>query len=204
MFIRTKVILAMSATALLSACASNEPVVVEEKPTSPQDIATEMQRQENQAVLASVPDWYLSTQHSSRGAIYENATATSKDLQFALNQAILLAEQQVVKKMATEITSLEVNEISESNGGSFNQSAEQIIEARVNQAGLFGHSVSKKEVLIDPATGEYRAFVQVFLPPAARADILKAAAEKDERIQEISVLEAHINELEAQAADTEA
>lgn len=199
MFNKSKVMLAISATVLLGACASKEPVTVEQKPMTPLEIAKEMQREENQSVLAAVPDWYFSTQQNSRGAIYENATATSKDLQFALNQAILLAEQQVVKKLATEVTSLELNEISESNGGSFNQSAEQIIEARVNQAGLFGHTVSKKEVLVDPATGEYRAFVQVYLSPAARADILKAAAEKDEQLKQLEVLEAHIKELEAQA-----
>lgn len=168
-----------------------------EQEVAPEDLSTQLMKKEHQQVLDVVPEWYLETYVSSRGAIYENATAKSKDLQFSLNQAVLLAEQMVVKKLASEFSSVEINEASESNGGSFNQTAEQLIEARINQAGLFGHTVSKKEVLIDPVTGEYRSFVQVYLSPTARADVLKAASDKDATLKQLSVLQEQIKQLKA-------
>ncbi|KJG37704.1 hypothetical protein UA32_12130 [Photobacterium angustum] len=185
--------IAFLASALaLTACSTTK---VEDK-VSPEDLSAQILKQENKQVLDIVPSWYLETHVSSRGAIYENATAKSKDLQFSLNQAVLLAEQMVVKKLASEFSSVEINEASEANGGSFNQTAEQLIEARINQAGLFGHTVSKKEVLIDPVTGEYRSFVQVYLSPAARADVLKAAVEKDATLKKVQYLTEQIKQLE--------
>lgn len=188
---KIKPIALLVSTLALTACSSKE-----EANISPEDLSTQILKQENKQVLEILPEWYLETHISSRGAIYENATAKSKDLQFSLNQAVLLAEQMVVKKLASEFSSVEINEASESNGGSFNQTAEQLIEARVNQAGLFGHTVSKKEVLIDPVTGEYRSFVQVYLSPTARADVLKAAIDKDATLKKVSALTEQISQLE--------
>ena len=51
----------------------------------------------------------------------------------------------------------------------------------------------------DPKTGEFRVFIQAYLPAKAQADMLTAAREKDANLQKIKELETYISGLEKQA-----
>lgn len=183
--------------AALTGCASKEEVTQEPVKT-PADLLRDQNHANTLALLKISPQWYLSPPISSQGDIYEVATAINSDLQFSLNRAVLMAEQAIVKKMATEITSLETEEISNS-GGSNTVMSSQYIEAKINQAGLFGHVVSKRIILPDPKTGEFRSYVLIHLPAKAKADVLTAAIAKDNNLKQIKELQTYISNLEAKA-----
>lgn len=151
-----------------------------------------------QALLSITPEWYLSPPLSTQGAIYAVSTAVNEDLQYAINKAVLLAEQGVVKGMATEVSSLEVSELTNS-GGNNDAISSEYIEARIDKAGLFGHIVNKREVFPDPKTGEFRAFIMVYLSPKAKANILTAAIKNDEQLLKNQQLTKLVADLEAKA-----
>ncbi|CAH1598629.1 conserved exported hypothetical protein [Vibrio jasicida] len=184
-------------TGTMVGCASTE------EPSKQVEVTPEEQNIINktkitQALLNITPEWYLAPPQSTRGDIYAVATAVNSDIQFATNRAVLLGEQQVVKKMATEVSSLETNDITNS-GGSNNVVSTEYIEARINQAGLFGHNVVKREYFPDPETGEFRVFVMIHLDAKAKADILTAAAESDETLRENEQLQKTIEDLKQKA-----
>ncbi len=193
------------ATSLLAAtmvgCASNEPTqsVVEVTPEE-QNIINK--RKITTELLNITPEWYLAPPQSTRGDIYSVATAVNSDIQFATNRAVLIGEQLVVKKMATEVSSVETNDITNS-GGSNNVVSTEYIEARINEAGLFGHKIVKREYFPDPETGEFRVFVMVHLDGKAKADVLNAAAAKDETLRENEQLQKTITDLKAQTEEQE-
>ncbi len=193
------------ATSLLAAtmvgCASNEPTqsVVEVTPEE-QNIINK--RKITTELLNITPEWYLAPPQSTRGDIYSVATAVNSDIQFATNRAVLIGEQLVVKKMATEVSSVETNDITNS-GGSNNVVSTEYIEARINEAGLFGHKIVKREYFPDPETGEFRVFVMVHLDGKAKVDVLNAAAAKDETLRENEQLQKTITDLKAQTEEKE-
>ncbi|MFZ3397760.1 hypothetical protein LCS82_09955 [Vibrio harveyi] len=179
----------------ITACSSNPE---QTETLSAEQITIKNQAASTQALLDGTPEWYLNPPRGARGALYSVATATNEDIQFAINQAVLLAEQNLIKHIATEITSLESSSITNS-GGSNSVIREENIEARVNQAGLFGHEITERIVIPDPKTGEFRVFIQAYLPAKAQADMLTAAREKDANLQKIKELETYISGLEKQA-----
>lgn len=152
-------------------------------------------------LLNITPEWYLNPPSSTRGDIYAVSTAVNEDLQFATNRAVLLGEQLVVKKMATEVSSVETNDITNS-GGSNNVVSSEYIEAKINQAGLFGHKIAKREYFPDPQTGEIRVFIMVHLDAKSKMDILNAAAEKDETLRENQQMKEALEDLKAQADES--
>lgn len=158
-------------------------------------------RKHTMELLNITPEWYLNPPTSTRGDIYAVSTAVNEDLQFATNRAVLLGEQQVVKKMATEVSSVETNDITNS-GGSNNVVSSEYIEAKINQAGLFGHKIAKREYFPDPQTGEIRVFVMVHLDAKAKMDILNAATEKDETLRENQQMKETLESLKAQSSES--
>lgn len=179
----------------ITACSSSPD---QNENLSAEQITIKNQAASTQALLDGTPEWYLNPPRGARGAIYSVATATNEDIQFAINQAVLLAEQNLIKHIATEITSLESSSVTNS-GGSNSVIREENIEARVKEAGLFGHEITERVVIPDPKTGEFRVFIQAYLPAKAQADMLTAAREKDANLQKIKELETYISGLEKQA-----
>lgn len=187
-----KKILAVSTLtlALLGGCASQPEVVAEPEPEKAK--ATEYTQQ----LLGLVPDWYINPPKTTNMGLYAVATATNDDLQFAVNQATLLSEQQLVKRMASEVSSVEANSTQSVNNGNNSTIATQDIEAKVSGYNLFGHEVVKREILPDPKTGAFRVFVLTYLSPKSQADVLQHNFKKDETLQENKALKDYIKELE--------
>lgn len=176
----------------ITACSSNPEST---ETLSAEQISIKNQAATTQALLDGTPEWYLNPPRGTRGALYAVSTASNEDIQFAINQAVLLAEHDLIKRIATEITSLESSVVSNS-GGSNSVIREENIEARVNAAGLFGHEVTKRVVITDPQTGEFRVFIQAYLSAKAQADMLTAARKKDESLQKIEELTTYISQLD--------
>ncbi|MDA0152387.1 hypothetical protein OH460_08735 [Vibrio sp. Makdt] len=202
-------IAAVMATSLLAGslvgCSSApEEVVIETPEVTPEQQNIINKRNITMELLNITPEWYLNPPQSTRGDIYAVSTAVNEDMQFAINRAVLLGEQQVVKKMATEITSVETNDISNS-GGSNNVVSTEYIEAQINQAGLFGHNIVKREYFPDPETGEFRVFTMIHLDAKSKADILTAAAAKDETLRDNEQMKKTLEDLQAKEdAETQA
>lgn len=180
--------------ALLAGCATQPEVAVEPAPEKAK--ATEYSAK----LLGLVPDWYLAPPTTNNMGLYAVATATNDDLQFALNQATLLSEQQLVKRMASEVSSVETNTAQAVNNGSNSTIATQEIEAKVSGYSLFGHEVVKREILPDPKTGAFRVFVLTYLSPKSQADVLQHNFKNDQVLSENKALKEYIEELKVKNA----
>jgi hypothetical protein len=195
----TKILAVSTLTlALLGGCASQPEVVAEPEPEKAK--ATEYTQQ----LLGLVPDWYINPPKTTNMGLYAVATATNDDLQFAVNQATLLSEQQLVKRMASEVSSVEANSTQSVNNGNNSTIATQDIEAKVSGYNLFGHEVVKREILPDPKTGAFRVFVLTYLSPKSQADVLQHNFKKDETLLENKALKDYIKELEDMNAKAQA
>jgi len=186
----------LAAIGTLTACSNTGADQANTK--TPEQVATDQAKANTQALLDGTPEWYLNPPKGVRGAIYSVSTAMNSDLQFAINQAVLLAEHGLAKRIATEISSFEASTTTNA-GGSNSAVKEEQIEARVNAADLFGHEITKRVVIPDPKTGEFRVFIQAYLPAKAQADLLIAARKKDKDMNKIKDLEAYISSLDSEA-----
>ncbi|MUJ20499.1 hypothetical protein [Aliivibrio fischeri] len=197
-----KSIVAIALASVLVGCAS--PVQVQQ---SAVETTAHVNAKVTAAQLALMPAWYLDPPKSSyKRGIYVVATASNEDVQFAINQAVLLAEQKVAKQINSEVTSFESNVIS-NNGGSNTYSSEQQIEVQVKPTAIYGHQVVKREIFPDPKTGDFRVYVQVHLPAKAQIDLLNEKYDTRKSNDKTKALQEYISELEKaqvkQAEDAE-
>ncbi len=162
----------------------------------------EAQINETNNMIGLIPDWYITPPVSNNRGIYEVATATNADLQFAVNQATLLAEQRISRRMASEITSYEMNS-TQNSGGNNTMMAESLIESRINAHKLFGHELVKREILPDPRTGDFRVYVMAYLSPKSQADVVDKNLLHDKVMAENTNLTEYVAELEANQSAAE-
>ncbi|AZL83460.1 hypothetical protein EIJ81_00910 (plasmid) [Aliivibrio salmonicida] len=186
-----KNLLAIAMASALFGCASPMEVA---QPAA--DTTAQINAKVTAAQLALMPAWYLDPPKSSyKRGIFVVATASNEDVQFAINQAVLLAEQKVAKQINSEVTSFESNVIS-NNGGSNSYSSEQQIEVQVKPTAIYGHQVVKREIFPDPKTGDFRVYVQVHLPAKAQIDLLNEKYDTRKSNNKTEALQDYIGELE--------
>lgn len=115
-------------------------------------------------VMKNIPDWYINTPKKD-GFRYAGATATSRDLQIAVNKATLDASNQLAGAMDSEMNAL-VKRVREETGIStdsdildrFSQTQEQIISTALKD-----YEIVKKEILEEKSDSQdiFRAYILV-------------------------------------------
>jgi len=113
-------------------------------------------------VMKNIPDWFMTTP-SKDGFRYETATATSQDLQLAINKATLDAASRLAATINSEMEGY-TKRIQEENGlgadsdilDRYSQTQGQIIATALQD-----YAVAKKEILEEKSNTQYiyRAYV---------------------------------------------
>ncbi|MCQ1061195.1 hypothetical protein LRP52_46270 [Photobacterium sp. ZSDE20] len=188
-----KKLLTLSAISLaLIGCSSAPEIPMDERARA----ATDYQTAVTNSQLALIPDWYLDPPKTTyMKGIYVTSTAESSNLQFAMNQATLLAEQQLSRRMDAVIESYELSEVNE-NSGNLITSSEQTIQVYIDRASLFGHEIDKREVFADPHTGNYRVYILMYLPAKAQIELLNKKITLETNTLEVERLQQYVAELE--------
>jgi len=151
-------------------------------PTDPKEIALAMQQKQQEAqmqaikdVVEQAPSWYVSPP-SDTGYMYGAGTATSGDLQFAIDKASLNAKRAVADQVHSKL-SADMKDYLEESGGSIAAPAavhdERTVHNVVAEVDLQGYEVMQRKVV--PAGGGYRAFVLVRYPITAAAQQMSSA-----------------------------
>lgn len=194
-----KTLLALASLSILAGCAS-EPEQVE---LTPAQVDVKETTETTKAMMELVPDWYLAPPKDSRGNIYGTATATNEDLQYAVNQAILLAEHEIVNKMASEFSSFTLNTVDNSNNGANQTASTQQIQNIIRKAPLFGHDITKRVVVPDPKTGEYRVFIQAYLSAKANATIMTSIQKNSAELKNDTMINSYVDSLNITEMDVQ-
>ena len=107
-----------------------------------------------------IPEWFLEPENSDKKFITAVATETSKDMQFAIDKAMMVAEVQLASKLKTNVESLTRSSSIESGVGikDVEEETDRVQQTRVRQAiGFF-----KRERLdVFREKGGYRAYVML-------------------------------------------
>ncbi len=151
-------------------------------PTDPKEIALAMQQKQQQAQLQAIkdvveqaPSWYVSPP-ADTGYMYGAGTATSGDLQFAIDKASLNAKRAVADQVHSRL-SADMKDYLQESGGALQAAAavqdERTVHNVVAEVDLQGYEVTQRKVV--PAGNGYRAFVLVRYPVTAAATQMSAA-----------------------------
>ncbi len=136
-------------------------------------------------VMKNIPDWYKNTP-KKEGFKYAGATATSRDLQLAINKATLDASNQLAGAMDSEMNAL-VKRVREETGIStdsdildrFSQTQEQIISTSLRD-----YDIVKKEILEEKSDSQdiFRVYILVEWDEGAAHQRLLARLKSDKEI----------------------
>jgi len=107
-----------------------------------------------------IPEWFLEPENGDKKFITAVATETSKDMQFAIDKAMMVAKVQLASKLKTNVESLTRSSSIESGVGikDVEEETDRVQQTRVRQAiGFF-----KRERLdVFREKGGYRAYVML-------------------------------------------
>lgn len=155
--------------------------------SDPQKVAYEMQQKQQEAqvqaakdVVEQTPPWYA-TPPSDTGYMYGVGTASSADLQFAIDKAALNAKRALADQVRGKL-SADVKDYLEESGGSVQPISavrgERTMHDVVTDVDLQGYEVSQRKVVAS-GTG-YRAFVLIRYPVTAVARQVAAEVKQDD------------------------
>ncbi len=152
----------LAAALLLGACGSSP------RPGTPEAAAAAAQ-QRYDAKLAQVhqtaseiPDWYVNPP-KDESSLYAAGTATSADLEFALDKAILSAKRAIADRVNGSVSSQHKEYLKE--GGANAQpvlASDRATTNRITDVVLNGYTVVQTKVV--PTETQYRAYVLVQYP----------------------------------------
>ncbi|HEY1719877.1 MAG TPA: hypothetical protein VGG27_01435 [Magnetospirillaceae bacterium] len=194
------------AAAGLGGCSSTPPF-------DPQKYALEMQQKQQEAqvqaakdVVEQAPSWYASPPSDS-SYMFGAGTATSGDLQFAIDKAALNAKRALADQVHGKL-SADMKDYLEETGGSLQPVAavhgERTTRDMISDVDLQGYEVTQRKVVAS-GTG-YRAFVLMRIPLTAMSHTVAAvdikpqddgAATKLRATKAFSDLEKEINDAQS-------
>lgn len=157
------VALAMAAPALLGACSTPEA-------GSPAAAAMAQQKQQEaraeqvKDTLSDAPSWYVAPPKDDL-SLYAAATATSADLQMAVDKATLNGKRLVADRLKSLLSAKMKDFASESGAGEDTRvmsEVERVTSNIVTEANMAGYQLAKTEV--KPQGTQYRAYVLVQYP----------------------------------------
>lgn len=154
---------AIGGLAVLAACAQPQPG------TPAFTAAVEQHKQEQQAAsvkdaVADMPSWYLAPP-SDDTSLYAPGTATSADLQFAVDKAVIGAKRSLADRINSRLSSKLKEFLSESGAADDAKAmieSERVTKNLITEVNLSGYQVTEKTVT--PAGSQFRAYVLVQYP----------------------------------------
>ncbi len=156
-------LLSLAAACGLAACSSPEPgtpAFTAEMLKHQHDARTDMV----QNVTADIPSWFLKMP-ADANAIYASGTATSGDLQLAIDKAVLGAKRSLADRVNSKLSSKMKEFMSETGAAEDSpvmEESRQATENLVTSVNVSGYSVAKEKIV--PADTQYRAFVLLRYP----------------------------------------
>jgi len=166
----------------LAACASPQP-------GSPAWTASQEQKKQEvraETIKASVddlPSWYASPPNDEF-SIYAAGTATSTDLQFAEDKAVLGAKRSLADRINSKLSSKMKEFLSESGAGENTQvmaESERVTSNLITEVNLSGYTITEKKFI--PAGQQYRAYVLLQYPLGSANRILVDQVNKNSLLQ---------------------
>jgi hypothetical protein len=166
----------------LAACSSPEP-------GTPAWTAHQEQKKQEarvEAVKSSVddlPSWYTSPPNDEF-SIYAAGAATSADLQFAEDKAILGAKRNLADRINSKLSSKMKEFVSESGAGENTQvqaESERVTSNLITEVNVAGYTVTQKKFV--PSGQQYRAYVLLQYPLGGANRILVDQVNKNNVLQ---------------------
>jgi len=144
------------------------------KPGTPEYAAQlhEFQVEKTKSAAEQAPEWYLNPPKTD-GYIYAAGTATSSDLQFAVDKAILNAKYQLADQMNGKVSGKQKDFITETAGGQASSTAERATSNMVADIALPAYQVLQRKVV--PADTQFRSYVLLQFA-VARGDLPQQTA----------------------------
>ena len=178
---RLTTIAALAAVAL-AGCSSPEP-------GTPAWTAEQARKKEEARVesvkdsVSDLPSWYGSPP-SDEHSIYAPGTATSTDLQFALDKAILAAKRSLADRVNSKLSAKMKEFVSESGTGENAQvlsESERVTSNLITEVNMAGYAVTERKIV--PSAGQYRAYVLVQYPLGSANRLLVDQVRKNDLLQ---------------------
>ena len=107
-----------------------------------------------------IPEWFLEPESSDKKFITAVATETSKDMQFAIDKAMMVAKVQLASKLKTDVEALTRSSSIESGVGikDVEEETDRVQQTRVRQAiGFF----KRERLEVFREKGGFRAYVML-------------------------------------------
>ena len=107
-----------------------------------------------------IPEWFLEPESSDKKFITAVATETSKDMQFAIDKAMMVAKVQLASKLKTDVEALTRSSSVESGFGikDVEEETDRVQQTRVRQAiGFF----KRERLEVYREKGGFRAYVML-------------------------------------------
>jgi hypothetical protein len=168
---------------LLTGCAATP------TPGSAEAIAVERKNKQQQAqqtasaAVAIIPAWYLTPPDDGQ-SIYASGVATSGDMQFAIDRAVLGAKSSLAAQINTQvsarITDL-VRVVGLGQDAAITAEAERVSQNVVNEVNLGGFRREKAEVF--PEGAGFRAYVLLKFPLAETTKIAREQVQKSPTLE---------------------
>lgn len=145
---------AASVTLIFSLAACSGPP----KPGTPEYALQqqEFQAEKTKTAADQTPDWYMNPP-KTEGYIYAAGTATSSDLQFAVDKAILNAKYQLADQMNGKVSGQQKSFITENADGQASGTAERATSNLVAEIALPAYQVTQRKVI--PVDTQFRSYV---------------------------------------------
>jgi hypothetical protein len=116
----------------------------------------EFQVEKTKTAADQAPDWYMDPP-KGEGVIYATGTATSTDLQFAVDKAVLNAKYQLADQVAGKVSGKQKDFITETAGGQHTGTAERATSNVVADIALPAYRVIERKVV--PVDTQFRSYV---------------------------------------------
>src|SRR5579859_4279022 len=138
------------------------------KPSTPEYALQQhdFQVEKTKAAANQAPDWYMNPPHDD-GYLYAAGSATSTDLQFAVDKAVLNAKYQLADQMAGKVSGKQKDFITETADGRHSGTAERATSNVVADIALPAYQVVQRKVV--PVDTQFRSYVLLQFA-SARAD----------------------------------
>jgi len=116
----------------------------------------DFQVEKTKTAANQAPDWYMNPPRDD-GYLYAAGTATSTDLQFAVDKAILNAKYQLADQMNGKVSGKQKDFITETSGGQHSGTAERATSNVVADIALPAYRVIERKVV--PVDTQFRSYV---------------------------------------------
>jgi hypothetical protein len=180
--IRRAQLTAFGGVLILAACAQPQPG------TPAFTAAEEQHRQEQKTeavkdAVGDMPSWYL-TPPGDDTSLYAPGTATSGDLQFAVDKAVIGAKRALADRINSRLSSKLKEFLSESGAADDARAmveSERVTNNLITEVNLSGYQITEKTVM--PAGSQFRAYVLVQYPLGKANRILLDQIQKSDLLE---------------------